>query len=132
MPDTWNQIDGHDGTGCHSRYPDREKDLAMMDTRERTSRETFQGHKGTPAYHREQHRGHDGNEVASVVRHSFGLVGDEFFMRKPSELDDGLMDPILFKPKNMHQKTFDRLRREADAANDLSWVIMGRKVGIFL
>jgi len=45
---------------------------------------------------------------------------------------DILMDPILFKPKNMHQKTFDRLRREADAANDLSWVIMGRKVGIFL
>jgi len=30
---------------------------------------------------------------------------------------DNLSEPILFKPKNMHQKTFDWLRREADRAN---------------
>jgi hypothetical protein len=42
------------------------------------------------------------------------------------------MEPILFKPKNMHQKTFDRLRREADHANNLSWIIMGQRYGIHL
>jgi hypothetical protein len=30
-----------------------------------------------------------------------------------------LLVPILFKPKNMHQKTFDRLRRKADDASNL-------------
>jgi hypothetical protein len=39
-----------------------------------------------------------------------------------------LMEPILFKPKNMHQKTFDRLRKEEKHANDLSWVIMGQRL----
>jgi hypothetical protein len=42
------------------------------------------------------------------------------------------MEPILFKPKNMHQKTFDRLRREADHANYLSLIIMGQRFGIHL
>jgi len=41
-----------------------------------------------------------------------------------------LSDPICFKPKNMHQKTFDRLRREADRANNLSWLIIGQRLGI--
>lgn len=45
---------------------------------------------------------------------------------------NNLMAPILFKPKNMHQKTFDRLRREADYANNLSWIIMGQRLGIHL
>jgi hypothetical protein len=36
-----------------------------------------------------------------------------------------LIEPILFKPKNMHQKTFDRLCREAEHADALSWLIMG-------
>ncbi|MCK5244774.1 MAG: hypothetical protein KAJ90_05840 [Desulfobacterales bacterium] len=45
---------------------------------------------------------------------------------------NNLMEPILFKPKNMHQKTFDRLRREADHANNLSWIIMGQRYGIHL
>jgi ribosomal protein S25 len=40
------------------------------------------------------------------------------------------MEPILFKPKNMHQKTFDRLRKEADHASHLSWIIMGQRLGI--
>jgi hypothetical protein len=38
--------------------------------------------------------------------------------------------PILFKPKNMHQKTFDRLRREADHASHLSLIIMAQRLGI--
>ena len=41
-----------------------------------------------------------------------------------------LMEPILFKPKNMHQKTFDRLRREADHAWNLSWTIMAQRLRI--
>ena len=43
---------------------------------------------------------------------------------------DNLMESILFKPKNMHQKTFDRLRREAEHANNLSWSIVGQRFGI--
>jgi hypothetical protein len=38
-----------------------------------------------------------------------------------------LLKPILFKPKNMHQKTFDRLRREADDASNLAFTIMWRQ-----
>lgn len=41
-----------------------------------------------------------------------------------------LSESILFKPKNMHQKTFDRLRREADRADNLSWIIIGQRLGI--
>lgn len=38
--------------------------------------------------------------------------------------------PILFKPKNMHQKTFDRLRRAADDAINLYAMVMGERMGI--
>lgn len=41
-----------------------------------------------------------------------------------------LTKPILFKPKNMHQKTFDRLRREADDANVQSLIFVGRQFGL--
>jgi len=41
---------------------------------------------------------------------------------------NNLMESILFKPKNMHQKTFNRLRGEEDHANTLSWVIMGQRL----
>jgi hypothetical protein len=40
-----------------------------------------------------------------------------------------LMEPIPFKPKNMHWKTFDRLRREADHAWSLSWSILAQRLG---
>ena len=43
---------------------------------------------------------------------------------------DNLSESILFKPKNMHQKTFDRLRREAEHANNFSWLIMGQRLGL--
>jgi len=45
-------------------------------------------------------------------------------------VSDNLIDPILFKPKNMHQKTIDRLRRKADSANNLSWLIIAQQMGI--
>jgi hypothetical protein len=38
--------------------------------------------------------------------------------------------PILFKPKNIHQKTFDRLRKTADDASNRSIIIMGKRLGI--
>jgi hypothetical protein len=50
-------------------------------------------------------------------------------IRERLGLGDDLTEPILFKPKNMHQKTFDRLRREAEHANNLSWVIAGQRFG---
>jgi hypothetical protein len=45
---------------------------------------------------------------------------------------NNLMESILFKPRNMHQKTFDRLRREADYASYLSVLIMGQRLGMNL
>jgi hypothetical protein len=33
----------------------------------------------------------------------------------------------MFKPKGMHQKTFDRLRREADDASNLACTLMWRQ-----
>ena len=43
---------------------------------------------------------------------------------------DDFMESILFKPKNMHQKTFDRLREEAEQASELSFMIMAQRLGI--
>ncbi len=40
---------------------------------------------------------------------------------------DNLFAPIWEKPKNMHQTTFDRLRREADYAHSLSWEAVGER-----
>jgi hypothetical protein len=51
-------------------------------------------------------------------------------IRRRLGASNNLMVPILFKPKNMHQKTFDRLRKEADRANNLSWLIMGQRLGL--
>ena len=39
--------------------------------------------------------------------------------------NDDLMWPIMWKPKNMYQKTFDRLRKEAESAEKLAWKIVG-------
>lgn len=41
-------------------------------------------------------------------------------IRKRLGASNNLFEPILFKPKYMHQKTFDRLRKEADSASNLS------------
>jgi hypothetical protein len=40
---------------------------------------------------------------------------------------NNLAEPILFKPKNIHQKTFDRLRRAADDASNFACTIMWRQ-----
>ena len=53
-------------------------------------------------------------------------------IRKRLGASMNLMEPILFKPKNMHQRTSDRLRLEADIANTLSLNIMARRLGIRL
>lgn len=41
-------------------------------------------------------------------------------IRKRLGASKNLFEPILFKPKHMHQKTFDRLRLEANIASTLS------------
>ena len=51
-------------------------------------------------------------------------------IRKKLGADDSLMEPILFKPKNMHWATFDRLRHEAESASNLSLVIGARRLGV--
>jgi hypothetical protein len=45
---------------------------------------------------------------------------------------NNLMESISSKPKYMHQKTFDRLRREADYANNFSLTIAARRLGIYV
>jgi len=58
------------------------------------------------------------------------------FMRKARKIKrrlgmgDDLLQPVLFKPKSMHQKTFDRLRKEAKHAANLGWIIAGQRFGI--
>lgn len=51
-------------------------------------------------------------------------------IRKRLEADDGFLMPIWKKPKGMHQKTFDRLRMEADSASRLACLIMGQRFGV--
>jgi hypothetical protein len=53
-------------------------------------------------------------------------------IRRRLGASENLFESIWFKPKNMHQKTFDRLRREADYANNLSWLIAGQRLGIHI
>jgi len=51
-------------------------------------------------------------------------------LRRRIGADEDLTRPILFKPKGMHQKTFDRLRMEADyaehQANEASMLHLAR------
>ena len=51
-------------------------------------------------------------------------------IRQRLEADSNLFMPIWNKPKNMHWKTFDRLRRAADCAHDLSCGIMAQRLGL--
>jgi len=43
---------------------------------------------------------------------------------------DDLTESIRLKPKNIHWKIFERLRKKADYANDLSYLIMGQRLDI--
>jgi hypothetical protein len=79
-----------------------------------------------------------------LCRHCYGLTYESRqetkvyrLMRKARVMrgklgaSDNLILPILRKPKGMHQKTFDRLRREADQANHASLGISARRFGVF-
>jgi len=58
------------------------------------------------------------------------MMRKQWKIRERLGASNSLFDPILFKPKGMHQKTFDRLRNEADYANNRSCLIMRRRLGI--
>ena len=58
------------------------------------------------------------------------LIRKQRNIRERLGASGALVDPIWRKPKGMHQKTFDRLRNEADYANNRSCLIMGRRLGI--
>ena len=77
-----------------------------------------------------------------LCRHCYDLTYDckqeqpvDRLIRKQRKIQErlggsgNLGEPILFKPKWMHQKTFDRLRNQADEANALSWGIMAERLG---
>jgi hypothetical protein len=51
-------------------------------------------------------------------------------IRERLGLGDSLTELILFKPKNMHQKTFDRLCEEAEQAENLGWIVAGQRFGL--
>ena len=52
------------------------------------------------------------------------LMRKERKIRERLGASDNLSELIRLKPKNMHQKTFDRLRREAETLSDRAWMIM--------
>jgi hypothetical protein len=51
-------------------------------------------------------------------------------IRKQLGGGNSLIDPFPFKPKNMHWKTYYRLRNEAEHANYVSCLIWGKQLGI--
>jgi hypothetical protein len=51
-------------------------------------------------------------------------------IRRRLGMGDDLMEPIWFKPKNMHQKTFNRLCEEAKQAENLGWIVAGQRFGL--
>ncbi|WP_284152179.1 hypothetical protein [Desulfofustis limnaeus] len=53
-------------------------------------------------------------------------------IRKRLGADMNLFEPILFKPKYMRWRTFERLRREAEHTYSLSWEIAGQRWGLVL
>ena len=40
-----------------------------------------------------------------------------------------LLSPFPEKPKGMHWETYQRLREEAEQANHLSWLLIGKQLG---
>jgi hypothetical protein len=78
-----------------------------------------------------------------LCRHCYNLIYSsqqegraDRLMRKARKIrarlgvGDDLMEPIWFKPKNMHQKTFDRLCEEAEQAENLGWIVAGQRFGL--
>jgi hypothetical protein len=82
-----------------------------------------------------------------LCRHCYGLTyscqqecTQDRLMRKALNLRErlganlSLSAPITdrAKPKYMHQKTFDRFKREANNAVDLWWQLLGKRFGLFV
>ena len=78
-----------------------------------------------------------------LCRHCYNLTyssqqenRSERLMRKGAKIRERLgvntssITPIIFKPKNMHWKTFNRLRIEAENAELRSWLNIGKQWGI--
>jgi len=54
-------------------------------------------------------------DIASSVSNALGLYGERALKPEGQEVQEapgGLTEPIIWKPKGMHQKTFDRLVRK--------------------
>jgi ribosomal protein S27AE len=52
-------------------------------------------------------------------------------VRKRLGATDNLMESIWRKPKGMHQKTFDRLRREEQAANHAATMVLDKQMAMY-
>ena len=50
-------------------------------------------------------------------------------IRRRLGADERLGEPVVFKPKNMHQKTFDRLRHKVRRTEGQFWSIMAGNLG---
>jgi hypothetical protein len=61
----------------------------------------------------------------------FRLLDKAQNIRKKLGADIDTSSPISEKPKNMHWKTFNRLRQESYAASDQSWGIIGQRYGFY-
>ncbi len=51
-------------------------------------------------------------------------------IRKRLGASPNMIEPIVFKPKHMHWKTFECLREDAERSSDQSWLIMGERYNI--
>ncbi|MCW5203227.1 hypothetical protein VU12_09845 [Desulfobulbus sp. US4] len=66
---------------------------------------------------------HDLVYTSQQENESFRLIHKAQKIRRRLNAPGSIAEPILFKPKHMHQKTFDRLRNEAYRAGDEGWTI---------
>lgn len=86
-----------------------------------------------------------GADIRFLCRHCYGLsyesrnenYADRMRrkarkLRKRLEASDDLFKPVLFKPKGMHQKTFDRLRQEELEANQAVLLSMVKELRLCL
>ncbi len=66
---------------------------------------------------------HNLGYASQHVNRSFRLIRKAQKIRRRLNAPGSIMEPILFKPKHMHRKTFDRLRIEAYFAGNEGWRI---------
>ena len=65
------------------------------------------------------------DKISSLLRRSNKL-------RERVQAKAGTAYPVTFKPKGMHQKTFDRIRREIQEVEAGFWMAEARRLGITL